>query len=114
MAPDPDTAPVKGSGDSPRMNPSRPIPAPQTGSSLLDLFGRVSIGLTQLERRFDPFFRPAFDALLRGPLTDLVTCWINLARRDEGLALAEERRLVDEDELVDSIITSFTAQIRDL
>ena len=114
MAPDPDTAPANGSGDNPRLNPSRPIPPPQTGSPLLDLFGRVSIGLTQLERRFDPFFRPAFDALLRRPLTDLVTFWINLARRDEGLALAEERRLVDEDELVDSIITSFTAQIRDL
>jgi hypothetical protein len=114
MAPDPDTAPANGSDDSPRLNPSRPIPPPQTGSPLLDLFGRVSIGLTQLERRFDPFFRPAFDALLRGPLTDLVTCWINLARRDEGLALAEERRLIDEDELVDSIITSFTAQMRDL
>jgi hypothetical protein len=114
MGSDPNTAPATVLGGDPPLNPSRPVPPPRTGSPLLDLIAKVSIALTQLERRFDPFFRPAFDALLRAPLTELVTFWINLARRNEGLALAEERRLSNEDELVDSIITSFTAQIRDL
>lgn len=114
MGTDPNPASPTVPGNGPLLNPSRPIPPPRTGSPVLDLIARVSIGLIQLERRFDPLFRPAFDALLRGPLTELVTCWINLGRRNDGLALAEERRMPHEEELVDSIITTFTAQIRDL
>lgn len=67
MGTDPNTAQASVPGGGPLLNPSLPIPPPRTGSPLLDLIARVSIGLTQLERRFDPFFRPAFDALLRGP-----------------------------------------------
>ncbi len=114
MVSEPANTPATGAATEIKLNPSRPIPAPQTGSALLDLISRVSIRLTQLERRFDPFFRPWFDALLRGPLTALLTALINLARRDEGLALAEERPLEEEEQLVDSIISSFTTQIRDL
>ncbi|MGL4541690.1 MAG: hypothetical protein ACRCUI_04175, partial [Polymorphobacter sp.] len=43
------------------------------------------------ERRFEPYFRPGLNALLREPLAALAQLAINLPRRNEGLALAEER-----------------------
>ena len=95
-------------------NTSRPVPRADTGSALRDRIADASIALAQLERRIDPFFRPAFDALLRGPLTRLTTALINLRRRDEGLQLAEERLLPGEEEFVDSIIASFREQMHRL
>ena len=47
--------------------------------------------LLRLERRFDPFFRPAFDAVLRDPLATLITALIIVRRADEGLGIAEEK-----------------------
>jgi hypothetical protein len=67
-----------------------------------------------LERRFDPFIRPLFDALLRDRLSEAVTNIINRGRRDEGLALAEERELPGEEQYVDEIIAAFNAQMRRL
>ena len=61
-----------------------------TGSALLDLLSDTSLKLVHLERRFDPFVRPAFDAVLRDPLARFVTALINAQRVDEKLALAEE------------------------
>ncbi|OUL98036.1 hypothetical protein A8M77_33655 [Variovorax sp. JS1663] len=72
------------------------------------------MALLRLERRFDPFVRPAFDALLRDPLARLTTALINGRRPNEGLAIAEERLLPDEAKFVDSIVESFTQQMRDL
>jgi hypothetical protein len=95
-------------------NPDLPIPKANTGSALLNCIANLSARLVQFERRFDPFFRPAFDALLRDPLTRLVTALINSKRVNEGLKIAEERLLPDEDAFVDSIIASFQAQMRDL
>ncbi len=48
------------------------------------------VSLLHLERRFEPFFRPAVDAVLREPSAALIQMLINLPRRDEGLRLAEE------------------------
>jgi hypothetical protein len=95
-------------------NPDRPIPKANTGSAVLNFLANLSTRLVQLERRFDPFFRPAFDALLRAPLTRLVTALINSRRVNEGLKIAEERLLPDEEAFVDSIIVSFQTQMRDL
>jgi hypothetical protein len=67
-----------------------------------------------MERRIDPFVRPALDKLFRGPLARLVTALINWRRKDEGLKLAEERIQPDEDAHVDDIITTFMAQMRGL
>ncbi|MBS0467792.1 MAG: hypothetical protein JSS31_06990 [Proteobacteria bacterium] len=72
------------------------------------------LALVQLERRFDPFLRPAFDAVLREPLTRLTTALINAQRPNEGLKIAEERLLPGEEEFVDSIISSFQQQMRGL
>ena len=60
-------------------NPDRPIPKANTGSAFLNWLANLSNSLVHLERRFDPFFRPAFDALLRDPLASLVTALINQA-----------------------------------
>ena len=66
----------------------------------------------KLERRVDPFFRPALDALLREPLAALVQALINLRRRNEGLRLAEEKLLPGEEAFLDSIIADMAAYMR--
>ncbi|MEO7399304.1 MAG: hypothetical protein ABIV07_00840 [Polaromonas sp.] len=95
-------------------NTSRPVPPANTGSALLNWLSDTLLALIQLERRFDPFLRPAFDALLRDPLTRLTTALINAQRPNEGLKIAEERLLPGEEEFVDSIIASFQQQMRGL
>ena len=95
-------------------NQSRPVPPANTGSKLLDFISDTALAFMHFERRFDPFFRPAFDAVLRDPLARFVTALINAQRVDEKLALAEERPLPGEEEFVDSIIASFQAQMRGL
>jgi len=92
-------------------NISRPIPPPNTGSAFLNWVARASTTFVHLERRFDPFFRPAFDAVLRDPLARLTTNLINLRRPHDGLAVAEERPILDEEAYVDSIIDSFQKQM---
>jgi len=95
-----------------RLNVSRPIPRANTGSALLNLIANVSTKLLQFERRFDPFFRPAFDAVLQDPLARFVTWLINRKRPNEQLKIAEERLLPNEEEFLDSIISSFEKQMR--
>lgn len=92
-------------------NPDRPIPKANTGSTFLNWLGDASTALVHLERRFDPFYRPAFDAILRDPLASLITALINWNRTNEGLKIAEERPLPDEEQWVDSIIKSFQEQM---
>jgi len=72
------------------------------------------MALVHLERRFDPFFRPAFDALFQDPLSKLVTALINWRRPNEGLKIAEERAIPGEELYLDSIISSFDKQMRSL
>src|SRR5262249_12969446 len=61
-------------------NTSRPMPPPNTGSVLLNLISNLSLKFLHLERRFDPWLRPAFDATLRDPMARLVTALINRGR----------------------------------
>jgi len=95
-------------------NTSRPVPPANTGSVVLDWLGDALIKAVQLERRIDPFIRPAFDAVLRDPIARLTTFLVNLQRRDEGLALAQERPLPDEEAYLQSIIDTFTRQMHGL
>jgi hypothetical protein len=95
-------------------NTSHSAPRANTGSAVLNLLANTSTRLVQLERRFDPFFRPAFDAVLRDPLAKFVTALINLRRPNDGLALAEERPIPNEDRYLESIISSFDKQMRGL
>ena len=93
-------------------NESRPVPRANTGSKLLDIVADTTLALLHLERRFDPLFRPLFEATLRDPIARFVTYLINAQRVDEKLAIAEERPLPREEEYVDSIIASFQQQMR--
>lgn len=95
-------------------NASRPQPQADTGSAWRNLVSDTFGSLLQAERRFDPWLRPTFEAVLRDPLARLVTAIINSDRRDEHLKLAEEKPLPDEEEFLQSIITTFEAQMRQL
>ena len=95
-------------------NTSRPLPSANTGSALLNALSDLSFKLVQLERRFDPLVRPAFDALLRDPIAGAVTALINWQRTDDGLKLAEERPLPGEEQFLDSIISTFQKQMSGL
>ena len=95
-------------------NTSRPAPPADTGSAILNGLSDLSGALLRLQRRFDPFVRPAFDAVLRDPLARLTTALINWQRTDEGFKLAEERPIPDEEAHLESIISSFSAQLRKL
>lgn len=95
-------------------NTSRPIPPANTGSAWLNFISDASMAFVHLERRFDPFFRPAFDAVLRDPIARVVTALINARRTNEGLNIAEERLLPNEEAHLDSIIATFEKQMRGL
>ena len=95
-------------------NTSRPVPPADTGSSLLNWINHTSLTLLHLELRIDPFIRPAFDFLLRDPIARLTTALINLQRPNEGLKLAEEKLLPDEEACLESIIATFQQQMRTL
>ena len=98
----------------PGPGPGYGLPPPSTGSGVLDTLARIMLFAIHAERRVDPFFRPAFDKVLQGPLSRATTALINLRRRDEGLGLAEERVQPGEEEHLQTIIDEFTAQMRGL
>src|SRR5262249_3880918 len=95
-------------------NASRPAPRANTGSAFLNFVADLSTRFVHLERRFDPFFRPAFDAILRDPLARLTTALINAGRPNEGLKIAERRPIPDEEPYRQPITDSFTKQMRSL
>jgi hypothetical protein len=95
-------------------NASRPMPRANTGSLFRNALSDFFTFLLHLERRIDPWFRPAFDTFLRDPLTRFTTDLINRQRPNEGLKIAEEKLLPDEEAFVDSIIATFEKQMRGL
>jgi hypothetical protein len=76
---------------------------------LSDLF----LWLWRIERRFEYLFRPQFDRWLRPPLFDFAQWLQNRRRTDEGLRLAEERLLPDEEKYVQDIIDELKAFTRE-
>ena len=65
-----------------------------------------------LERRFEPWFRPQVDALVREPLAKAIQALINRRRVDEGLGLAEEKLLPGEEKFTQEIVDRMAAQMR--
>ena len=57
--------------------------------------------LLQMERRVDHWLRPIFDATLRDPIARMVTALMNMQRKDEGLKIAEEKPLPNEEEYLE-------------
>lgn len=80
--------------------------------SLLKVIHEGLFSLLKIERRFDLFFRPAFDAIFQEPLARLVQCLINRRRTDEHLAIAEEKELLGEQACIESIIADMAAYMR--
>jgi hypothetical protein len=78
----------------------------------LNWLSDASTAFVHFERRFDPFYRRAFDALLRDPIARLTTALINSKRPNEGFKIAEERPIPNEEAWVNSIIASFEKQMR--
>ncbi|MBV8817217.1 MAG: catalase family protein [Acidobacteriaceae bacterium] len=78
---------------------------------MLNAIANASTSLVHLERRFDPFIRPLFDATLRDPVATLVTAMINRGRPNLGMKIAEERPEPGEEAFLDSVIDSFTKQM---
>ena len=70
------------------------------------------MALLHFERRFDPFFRPAWDALFREPSAWTLQFIINLIRANDGLNLAEEKPLPGEQQFLDSIIIDMGTYMR--
>ena len=73
---------------------------------VLHALHRSLVGLSHIERRIEPFIRPPLDAVFRAPQAALIQFLLNLGRRNEGLGLAEERLLPDEETAIRSIMES--------
>ncbi len=79
---------------------------------LLKLLHDTLLRLLHVERRFDPVFRPYFDALLREPLANLTQALIKLGHPYDGLRPAEEEHLPGEEAFLDSIVAAMAAYMR--
>jgi hypothetical protein len=90
------------------------VPPANTGIRLLDWLAEAAMFFVHLERRVDPFFRPAFDAFFRQLLTNVATALINFRRKDEHLSLAEEKLQPDEEAHLNDIIVTMGNQMRQL
>ena len=90
------------------------LPPAETGVRLLNWLANASTLFVHLERRIDPFFRPAFDKLFREFLTNIATALINLRRKSNDLKLAEERLQPDEEAHLSDIIATMRNQMRKL
>ena len=90
------------------------VPPADTGNFVLNWISDTLTSVVHLERRIDPFVRPAFDALFRDRLSELITNLINARRKNEGYKLAEERTQPNEEANLQDIINSFNAQMRRL
>lgn len=73
---------------------------------------RFLLQLLYLERRLEPWFRPAWNAVFREPGVRLVQFLINLRRKNEGLKIAEERIDPDEEQSLNDIIDLMADQMR--
>jgi hypothetical protein len=80
-------------------------------SALLALH-ELLVGAMHVERRVDPFFRPFVDALTREPLTRVVQALIRARVPDDGLALAQEKPIDGEEQLVADIIANMSTYLR--
>jgi hypothetical protein len=69
--------------------------------------------LWRLERRVEFLYRPQFDRWFRPGLFSTAQWLQNRKRTDEGLAIAEERELEDEEELTQQIIDEIKAFTRE-
>jgi hypothetical protein len=73
---------------------------------------RFLIALLHVERRLEPFFRPALNRLTREPVACAVQYLISIGCKNEGLALAQEKPGENEEESLNEIISEMAQQMR--
>jgi len=71
----------------------------------------VLVFFLHLERRFEPFFRPGLNALLREPSARMIQWLINARRPNEGMRIAEERPEPDEEIFLQSMIDTMRVHL---
>ena len=79
---------------------------------ILRALHRLLTELLHIERRLEPFFRPALNRIAREPSARLLQYLINRKRVDEGLELAEEKIYEWEHQSLDDIIDLMADQMR--
>jgi len=79
---------------------------------LLKKVNDALIALNNVEHRFDPFFRPFVDAIVREPIARVTQALINARRKRETLQIAQEQELPGEAALVTGIIDDMAAYMR--
>lgn len=79
---------------------------------VLDYIHRTLVIGMYIERRFEPFFRPAWNRLFREPIASFIQFLINRRRPYEGLGLAEEKIYPWEEQALDDIIDLMADQMR--
>ncbi len=79
---------------------------------LLRFMHRVFEELLHIERRLEPFFRPALNRFTREPTAKVIQYLINFRRKDEALGLAEEKHFDWEEQANDDIIKLMAEQMR--
>ncbi len=88
------------------------MPGPGVTSRLKRWINDAVVALLNLERRIDPYFRDVFDRVFQRPLVRVTQALINFKRPDEGLGIAEERLLPDEEELTRGITDTMAEFLR--
>ena len=79
---------------------------------LLQTLHRLLVRVLEIERRVEPYFRPAMNHLLREPSAAVLQYFINLRRVNDQLELAQEKLFAYEEESLDAMIELMTEQMR--
>ncbi len=79
---------------------------------MLSAIHRMLVAVMHVERRLEPWFRPALNRVMREPAARLVQYLINRRRINDGLGLAEEKNFPWEEEALDDIIDLMADQMR--
>ena len=79
---------------------------------ILQAIHRILVRTLEVERRLEPFFRPALNHLLREPAAALLQYLINFRRHNDQLALAEEKPFPYEEQSLDEIIRLMSQQMQ--
>ena len=72
----------------------------------------ILVFFLHLERRFEPFFRPGLNWLLRDPTRVVLQFLYDLFRKNDGLALAQEKIDPDEEQSLQSMIDTMREHLR--
>jgi hypothetical protein len=79
---------------------------------LLQTLHRLLVRILEVERRLEPYFRPAMNHMLREPSAAVLQYLINFRRENYHLELAQEKLFAWEEQSLDEIIDLMADQMR--